>query len=252
MLHFERLGQGRPLLLIHGFCEDLTVWKPIKESLAANFDLILIDLPGFGRSPLTQKHFSLDDVAKEIDKLLNSISVDSYSLAGHSLGGYVALSLAELFPDNVDDLILVHSTALEDSEEKKVNRNRVVKFIENHGVEHFLGQFVPSLFNQDNIEEHKEHIDLVKAMGEQLTAETIIAYTKAMRDRPNRMHILSSNTVQNRFIYGDKDTIFTPSDIKKHSEVLGSKNVLKLSNCGHMGMYESPEILTKFLLENLQ
>lgn len=247
MINYQRFGQGKTLVLLHGFCENLSVWDNLKEELATFCEVISIDLPGFGNSPLRDSNFTIDQIANRVESLLTSIGVDQYSVAGHSLGGYVALSLANQYPHKLDKLALLHSTALADSEQKKENRNKVITFIENHGVDSFLGQFVPSLFNPFNVADQRQNIELVKAMGSQLTAETIIGYTKAMRDRPDRTNILSSKSVDFAFIYGEKDGVFQPEDIKAQTDLIDQNRVFSLKKSGHMGMYEEPENMLECL-----
>ena len=248
MIHYRRKGRGPVCVLIHGFCENLEVWKNIEQPLSRDFDLILIDLPGFGKSPLSGEDFTIKDIARDIDNLLGEVGIDKYGVIGHSLGGYVGLSLASQFPEKISQLVLVNSTALPDSEEKRTNRNRVISFIEKYGVNNFLGEFVPSLFNSDNLDQHKADIEEVKAMGEGLSADVIIGYTKAMRDRPAHTSVLQESPTASYFIYGDKDMIFSADDIKQQTDLLPLSNILELKNCGHMSMYEDPANLIGFLI----
>lgn len=249
-MNFRRSGQGPTIVLIHGFCEDLDVWKNIESGLTRYFDVILIDLPGFGNSDITDYNFTIDSLAAQLDAFISELGVSGrYAVIGHSLGGYVALSMAKQFPDKIYKIALAHSTALADSSEKKLNRNRVIEFIETHGVHHFLGQFVPSLFSPQNVDSHKEAIESVVEMGKGLTSEIIIAYTKAMRDRLDNMQVLADKNVDTLFIYGSEDGIFSDEDINKHVEVLDRNHSIKLEKCGHMGMYESPTELLKALIQ---
>lgn len=252
MIHYRRKGKGPVCVLIHGFCENLEVWKNLELPLSREFDLILIYLPGFGKSPLPEDDFAIRDIARDVDNLLSKLDIDKYGVIGHSLGGYVGLSLANQYPEKINQLVLVNSTALPDSPEKKTNRNRVISFIEKYGVNNFLGEFVPSLFNSDNLDHHAADIEEVKAMGEGLSAEVIIGYTKAMRDRPDHISVLQESPTKSYFIYGDKDMIFSTDDIKQQTDLLPLSNILELKDCGHMSMYEDPDDLIGFLMSTRQ
>ena len=100
MLNYKVSGQGPVVLFIHGFCEDLSIWTNSSEYLN-NYTILSIDLPGFGKSEFIQNQ-DLATIANEINILLEQLEVDQVTLIGHSLGGYVGLTFAELFPNKIN------------------------------------------------------------------------------------------------------------------------------------------------------
>ena len=131
-IYYTIAGQGRPLLFIHGFAEDNQVWKYQQEALQKNYRLIIPDLPGSGRSPLTQP-FSMELAADCIRQILKEEKIERTILFGHSMGGYITLAFAEKYPDCLTAFGLLHSTAYADSAEKKAGRQRGIDFIRTHG-----------------------------------------------------------------------------------------------------------------------
>ncbi|MEQ8576135.1 MAG: alpha/beta fold hydrolase, partial [Fulvivirga sp.] len=154
-IYSEVRGEGNPVILIHGFCETLAIWKPLLNKLVFSHKVITLDLPGFGKSPLPKTPFSIADIAEEVyqwmkeNQLLNSVII------GHSLGGYVSLALTEKYPDSIKGFGLFHSTAFADDDEKKHSRNKTIAFVRKRGVKVFADSFVSQLIfvkNRDRLD----------------------------------------------------------------------------------------------------
>ncbi len=243
-------GEGPTVVLLHGFCEDHTLWDEISAHLKQNFKVISIDLPGFGKSPVLPRGFNLADVAHAVQQNLLDNGLQNYTVIGHSLGGYVALALTHLYPESIAALGLIHSTAMADSEKKKVNRNKAIAFINTYGVEPFLGQFVPSLFLPANRIHLSWAIQKVTAMSHKSKAAVIIGYMEAMRDRPEYLGLLQASRVL--YIYGADDPLFSAEDIERQTSIIENKNnILCLDQTAHMGMYEAADTLCSKMSEFL-
>ena len=247
-LSYQQAGTGFPVVLLHGFMESKEVWKAVTAKLSGHFRVIVPDMPGFGES-LTNTHFqSVEAMADEIQKLLQSLQVTQCIIIAHSLGGYVALAFAEKFADQVKGLGMFHSTAFADSEEKKQNRDKTADFIDKHGVQPFAENFVQSLFYKERKEELADIIASVYQMALQTPKATAVAVTKAMRNRPDRTQVLKEATYPVLFIAGKADEAVP---LEKSKEMLYlPKNALiqLLDETAHMGMYERPEE-TYFMVE---
>jgi pimeloyl-ACP methyl ester carboxylesterase len=233
-IYYKVEGNGFPVVLLHGFCETHEIWKDFAPPLASQFTVISIDLPGFGKSALLPSFFTLTDVAKSINKLLEALHINSCVLIGHSLGGYVSLAMVENQPERFKGFGLFHSTAYADTDEKKISRNKVIEFVEANGVEPFIKSFVPPLFyNQQN-----PSIPWAVSIGLQTKPETLIAYTAAMRDRPDRTSVLKTFKRPILFIAGEKDTVVSEAAIKSQAEIASTPYVFVIRAVGHMGMVE--------------
>lgn len=235
-IHFRELGKGEPIVLIHGFCETLEIWNGFAGQLAQRARVIAIDLPGFGNSPLPSTPFSMDDIARQVLAFLMSRDIHSPVLVGHSLGGYITLAMLQLDPAYCSKVILFHSSVFPDTEEKKANRNKVIDFVEKNGVAPFIQTFVPSLFY---IKDHPA-IPRVISICNQTPAPTLIAYTRAMRDRPSRVEIIRKYPGLTVILCGDKDEII-PLEISRQMAAIDLRiKLFVLPQTGHMGMIESP------------
>jgi pimeloyl-ACP methyl ester carboxylesterase len=235
-IYYQEKGKGFPVLLLHGFCETHEIWKQVIDPLAAEFRVIAIDLPGFGKSaPLTPPH-SIDDAADAVLRLItDDLHLEECVVLGHSLGGYVVLAMVEKMPGLFRAFGLVHSTAYADTEERKVSRNKVIEFVHQHGVETFVRSFIPALFyNQNN-----PHIGWTVALASGTPLQTLISYTAAMRDRPDRTQTLTDFVEPVLLLAGQEDTVIPVATMHEQAQLVKSPSLSLLNGVGHMGMLEN-------------
>lgn len=236
-------SSNKALVLIHGFCEDSTLWNHIIPHLTFEGKILSINLPGFGGTQLNSNNISLNDIAQQIQADLINNNITSCICIGHSLGGYVSLALKKSFPEFVTKIGLIHSSAYDDTPEKKGDRDKLIDFLDQNPAPRFLATFAHTLFYEANKEKLKKDIDNVVHMSDGLPGSTIQAYTKAMRDRENNIEILLSEDAP-LFVAGKYDTS-VPAEISKKQIGLikDSRNCYMLDNVAHMGMYESPNAI---------
>lgn len=234
------LHSDTALVLLHGFCEDNSLWDEIIPKLNFEGEIIAPDLPGFGHSTLKPTEFTLEDIATTLYEELKASAVKKCICIGHSLGGYITLALKHKFPSFVLSIGLLHSTSFMDTEEKKEIRNKLVKFLDHNPPSSFLSTFAPSLFSKPNRMRLKPEISKVISMSEGVTGKTIQAYAKAIRDREEYSSLLY-NEKEPLFIGGENDQAVPKSDsIKQISMIKNQDNCYLLKNVAHMGIYESP------------
>ena len=242
-------GKGFPVLLIHGFCETHQIWESFSKELSKDFRILSIDLPGFGKSELLREPFSVTDVGLRVLEFLKELKIESCIPIGHSLGGYVTLAMAEKQSKIFKAFGLFHSTAYPDTEERRLSRNKVIEFVTKHGVTTFIESFIPPLF----YDQSNPHILPLVRLASQTKAETLIAYIKAMRDRPDRTNVLEQFQGPILFIAGEKDAGISPESVKKQASLASNVTFNLLPGIAHMGMFESEEVtltlIHKFLVQ---
>lgn len=232
-------GEGIPVVLLHGFCERKEIWNHFIPALAKEAKVIAFDLPGFGKNKALDADISIDYVAELVEIFLKSIEVRQAIIVGHSLGGYVTLALADQFPQLFSGLCLFHSTAKADSEDKKATRDKTASFLSENGVEAFARNFAVSLFSPHKHQKLASQIAEYKQMLAQTPVETAVAYTKAMRNRPERMNVLKEAEYPCLFIAGKDDQAVPYTDLVEQSKLpKADSKLISLEHCAHMGMYE--------------
>ncbi|MCS6821854.1 MAG: alpha/beta hydrolase [Microscillaceae bacterium] len=241
-------GKGKPVLLLHGFCESQAIWNGFIPALSEQYTVITVDLGGFGESTaLLPKQPTIEALAEQVYRLVDKLRIKRLSVVAHSLGGYVALALAEAHPKRLKGLCLFHSTALPDTPEKQSIRNNVIEFVQKNGVEPFIQNFVSPLFYSQRHHELESEINFVKNIALKTPKETIITITQAMRDRKDRTHVLASANYPIGFVIGKQDqavlyeTYLSQIGLAKHTWVQ------ILDDTAHMGMLERPKETLQFV-----
>lgn len=233
-LFFTDKGSGPTVVLIHGFPFDHSIWDEFSAQLADRCRVITIDLPGFGKSALEPMIFSIDDIGSMVAAFLKAQRLSPCTLVGHSLGGYVALSVAANNPELLDALVMFHSTAQADSAEKKESRNKALDFIDQHGVKAFTSSFVTPLFAQPG----HAGIAKVRAVAAEAHPSTVKGYLQAMRDRKDRMEMLAQFPKPVLFIAGEKDGGIPADAVRRQASLARLAELHILPEVGHMGMFE--------------
>ncbi|MBO9561317.1 MAG: alpha/beta hydrolase [Niastella sp.] len=251
-LFYRVIGTGAPVVLLHGFAEDGTVWQHQIEALEAKYRLIVPDLPGSGRSGMSED-MSMEGLAAAVKQIVtDEVPGDEpFVMIGHSMGGYVTLAFAELYPDRLKGIGLFHSTAYADSEEKKATRQKGIEFILQHGAALFIQQTTPNLFSPSFKQENAAVVQEFIERYSNFSAESLVQYYKSMMDRPDRTAVLEKSTYPVLFIAGEYDTAVPPDHAMQqcHLPLLSYIHLLKHS--AHMGMLEEQGLSNKFLADFL-
>ena len=244
MLDYRVEGDGKTLVFLHGFLESSTMWSFLNlQALKAR--KVFIDLPGHGKSPLTDNSESpsIDFMAKEVLKVLNFLEIDSYSVIGHSMGGYVSLKLKEM-DSRCKKAVLVNSNFWQDTDQKKRDRIRVAE-IAFKAKKLFIQEAIPNLFGKP--ENHAEEIDVLIEEALKMAPESIAYSALAMRERKDYTREVSENQTEYFIIHGKLDKLVDTDFIK--SQLKSDENLFVIENAGHMAHIEQSEEVFRILME---
>ncbi|HYG18586.1 MAG TPA: alpha/beta hydrolase [Ohtaekwangia sp.] len=239
-------GAGQPVILLHGFPFNQSLWDPLDSSLAAlGYRIYTPDLPGFGTRAILPPAFTLEHVATEMLQWINDEKIERAVLLGHSLGGYVTLEMVRQQPGLFAGFGLLHSTAAADNPEKKESRNKAIEFIRRNGVLAFTTNFIEPLF----ADPRNEFIPRVKKIASEAKEEAVIGYTTAMRDRNNQESVLKNFTGPVLFVAGEHDKGIPVESVKEQASLCQRSEVHILSSSAHMSMFEQTSDLTTVMAE---
>lgn len=253
-INYSISGEGHPVLFIHGFGEDGRIWTNTVNALSSGYQIITMDLPGSGKSTLLHddnKTIGVEDYAGVVHAILEKENISKTAVIGHSMGGYIALAFAELYPDMLSGLGLFHSTSFADDDKKKESRLKGINFVKNNGAQAFLKTSVPAMFAEDFQKNNSTTVDDLLNKSKDITNEAVIQYYTAMMNRKDRSDILKNISVPVLFIIGEKDQA-VPLDQSLKQTHLPAKSLIKiLPDAAHMGMLENTEeciaVIQKFL-----
>lgn len=232
-LAYERLGRGAPLVLIHGFPLDHSIWNEVTPLLSSDFDLILPDLRGFGESDAVDTAYTMADLADDIAALLDHLGLESAFLAGHSMGGYVALAFADAYPQRVRGLALIASQAAADPPERKTGRYAQAQQIAENGIGEIVAGMPVKLSADERVQKFVHDL-----MRKQKPAG-YIGSLKAMAERANTLSVLEKGSFPVLVVHGGADGLI-PLQTEIQVKVPRARTV-ELPGVGHMPMMESPQ-----------
>ena len=248
-ISFSDIGKGTVVVLLHGFLENKKMWKDLVPSLAEKNRVISIDLLGHGETDCLGYIHSMEENAEIVNAILSHLRIRKAVFIGHSMGGYVALAFAELYLNRVKGLILLNSTALEDSVERKINRDRAIKAVKQNYI-NFVRMSIANLFSENNRDRLKNEIENVKLEGLKTPLQGIIASLEGMKIRKDRQFILKETDFPKLLILGEKDGVLLYKD--NASQIEATNTELISFPDGHMSHIENKEELEKVIASFLR
>jgi len=239
-------GKGTAIVLLHGFLENSTMWNFFIAELSQKYRVIAIDLLGHGQSECLGYVHSMEDQADMVHEILSELRIRKAIFAGHSMGGYVALAYAELYPENVKGLALVNSTSRADSDERKCNRDRAIKAVKKDYAS-FVRLSIANLFSENNRERLFAEIENVKTEALKTPLQGIVAALEGMKIRKDREVLLHFGTYPILLVLGKKDPVLNYEENAEQAQ--HAKVQLVTFPDGHMSLIENREDLLKALAD---
>lgn len=127
MLYYEVEGEGKSFVFLHGFLENHSIWNNLRADLKDQHQIITLDLLGHGNSETDNEENTMEEMVDEVIAVLDVLNIAQATFIGHSMGGYVACALADLYPERVENIVLLNSSTLADDEAKKINVYELAK-----------------------------------------------------------------------------------------------------------------------------
>jgi pimeloyl-ACP methyl ester carboxylesterase len=237
-LHIRQNGSGRVALFIHGFPLDSTMWIEQLDALAGLRRCIAVDLRGFGRSsPVNGEPLAMERHAADIAGVLDIVSEEQADIIGLSMGGYVALAFAEMYPDRLRSLALIDTRAEADTAEAKDGRDVMAERLLAEGRAAIAEALQAGLLAPEASIAARARL---RNMIEACPYETIVAALGGMRDRPDRSQVLAGIAVPTAVVVGEFDSITPPSDAERMASALPHASLTVVPRAGHMTPIENP------------
>lgn len=243
-ISFTDSGEGNAVVLLHGFLENKKMWQEYVDLFSKNNRVINIDLLGHGETECLGYVHEMEDNANVVNEVLEHLQIEKAIILGHSMGGYVGLAFAELYPSKIKKLVLLNSTSKEDSAEKKLNRTRAIKAVKQNYLS-FVSLAIANLFSENNRIRLVDEIEKVKEEALKTPLQGIIASLEGMKIRKDREFILQENRFPVLLILGKKDPVLSYED--SLSQIEDTTVELVSFEDGHMSHIENKEDLKNIL-----
>lgn len=240
-------GEGKAIVFLHGFLENKKMWQDYVTFLEGKYRVVTIDLLGHGESDCLGYVHTMEENANVVHEVLKELHIKKATVIGHSMGGYVGLAFAELYPENIQKLVLLNSTSKEDSTEKKLNRTRAIKAVKQNYVA-FVSLAIGNLFSEDNRTRLATEIETIKEQALKTPLQGIVASLEGMKIRKDRESILQANLFPTLLILGKKDPVLNYEEAILQIENATTTKLITFGD-GHMSHIENKEELKDVLLD---
>ncbi|KFF04832.1 alpha/beta fold hydrolase [Flavobacterium reichenbachii] len=245
-ISFTDSGEGNAVVFLHGFLENKKMWEEYVELFSKSHRVITIDLLGHGETDSLGYVHEMEDNAHVVNEVLEHLEIKKAIIAGHSMGGYVTLAFAELYPEKVQKLALLNSTSKEDNAEKKLNRTRAIKAVKQSYV-NFVSLAIANLFSENNRTRLEKEIEKAKEQALKTPLQGIVASLEGMKIRKDRESFLKQNLFPLLLVLGKKDPVLNYEE--NIGQIEGTNAQLVSFDDGHMSHIENKEELKDVLLK---
>ena len=241
-LHYVQAGQGIPLLFVHGFPLDHTLWQPQLESLSDIAQVIAPDLRGFGQSDAPEGVYTMEAQADDLAALLDILHIERAVVCGLSMGGYIALAFWRRYASRVLGLLLVDTRAGADAPAARQARLDTAERVKQEGTAFVVEDMLPRLLAEVTRQSRPDVVEFARAMMLRQSPAGVVGALLGMAERPDSTPMLPTISVPTLAVFGAEDVI-TPAETEGRSlaaAIPGAKLVVT-PNAGHLSNLEQPE-----------
>jgi pimeloyl-ACP methyl ester carboxylesterase len=239
-------GAGTPVLLVHGFPLDHSMWSAQIDALADDCRVIAPDLRGFGESTLgnadPRRGISMEQYADDLAELLDALTVgEPIVLVGFSMGGYIAWQFMRKYARRVRALIQCDTKAAADSDEARAGRLKMAENVAEWGAARVAEMMGPRLFAPRTFETNPDVVAVVRRVVEHTSPAAIAAAQLGMATRPDMTSFLPKIKVPTLVVAGAADAISPPQEMRAIAAAIPNAQFIEIPDAGHMTTMENPE-----------
>lgn len=245
-------GAGRPVVLIHGYPFNRSLWNEQVTALSVNHRLITPDLRGFGESEASEGTATMNRMAQDVALLLDHLEIARATIAGLSMGGYVALAFYKQFAARVRALILADTRAQADTDEGKQTRAQQAEKALTEGMAGIADAMLPKLLTPETVSKRPEIVKRVRDMMLKTKPEGAAAALHGMAERDDQTSLLAKITVPALILVGAEDAITPVADSEQMHQAIAGSRLVVLEKAGHVSNLERTDEFNQALLDFLQ
>lgn len=252
MAYEDTGGSGTPLLLIHGFPLDRTLWSAQTRALTDVARVIAPDLRGFGESGQPAGAVTVDTYADDLRGLLDALGVKNAVVGGLSMGGYIAFAFYRAYAHRVRALILADTRALPDSPEGKQGRDKSIAAVREKGASAVADAMMPKMLTPKMQATNAAMTNTVRAMMMRQPVEGIASALAALRDRPDSTPTLAQIAAPTQIIVGAEDTLTPPQDSEMMRDAIHDARLALIPGAAHLSCVEQADEFNRIVREFLK
>ena len=244
-LAFNDQGIGLPLVFLHAFPLNRTMWAEQEKAFSSQFRVITVDLRGHGESDAPLWHYSLDQAADDVHSLLDHLSIREAVLIGLSMGGYIAFAFYRKYAARVRGLVLADTRAQADTNDGKRARFEMAQIAYKQGPRAIADIMIPKLLSPAMIQTRPMLVQRVRTMIEGNQVSGIAGDLMAMAERPDSQPLLTQISCPTQIIVGELDVPTPPSDAQLMAARIPNARLAVIPGAGHLSNLEQPELFNE-------
>jgi pimeloyl-ACP methyl ester carboxylesterase len=246
-LAYSDRGTGLPIIFLHAFPLNRTMWAQQEVALSSQFRVITIDLRGHGESDAPLWRYTLAQSADDVNALLDHLSIQQATFAGLSMGGYILFAFYQKYAARVKGLILADTRAQADTAEGKDGRFQMAQTAYKNGPPAIADLMIPKLLSPATIQTRPDLVQQVRTMIEGNQISGIAGDLMAMAERPDSIPLLKQITCSTQIIVGELDQATPPSDAKLMAEQIPNARLSIIPHAAHLANLEQPDTFNQIV-----
>lgn len=245
-------GAGRPLVLVHGYPHNRSLWDGQLQGLADAATVITVDLRGHGESDPVAGPYSMDVFADDCARLLDGLGIRKpVVFGGLSMGGYVTLAFWRRYPERVAGLILAATRAGADSAEGRAAREASMETVQRDGPGAIVDAMLRKSLAPDTPDRQPAVLHQARAVMTATSEAAILGDLAGLRDRPDSTATLATITVPTLVIHGAQDQLIPPAEAERTAAAIPNAQLALIAGAGHLPNLEQPDAFNTIVREFL-
>jgi pimeloyl-ACP methyl ester carboxylesterase len=247
---YDEAGSGIPILFIHGYPLNRRMWQPQIDALSIDAHVIAPDLRGHGDSTPTEGVYSMDLLAEDCAKLLDTLNItEKIVVCGLSMGGYISFAFARKFPNRLAALILTATRAAPDTEEGKLNRQRSIALAREQGIAPIIESMLARVLSPVTLQNNPDLVETVRQIMQHTSLQAVIGDLQGMIERIDSRPFLKQISVPTLIIHGKDDNLIPIEEAQAMQAAIPSSRLLILENAAHLPNLEASERFNQAIRE---
>ncbi len=243
---------GLPVLFLHGFPFDQTMWKGQLMAVGRTHRAISYDIRGHGKSDVGDGQYMIEGHVEDLVAMLDHLGVKRTVIVGLSMGGYIALRALEKYPHRFIAAVLCNTRSEADSNEGKQKRYAGATLDKNEGSQAFADGFVGALFSPGSLKSNQKEKDEIRRIIAGTSPLSIAGTLIALAARTDTTASLASIKVPTLIMVGEFDQLTPPAASEAMHERIPGSQLFIVPGAAHMSNLENPEFFNEKLLQFLK